>query len=108
MKNGGKNKSVAFIILFSIPETFNGLDLLDVRAPFPPPQIESDCDSDGSDGESQGETAHLPSRLLNGNAEVNYLEDWADVHENQLVCAPHMTTNNPFYNVRPIFSALNE
>jgi len=35
MKNGGKNKSIAFIILFSvvisIPEMFNVLDLLDVH-----------------------------------------------------------------------------
>jgi len=57
--------------------------------PFPPPQIESDCNSDGSNGEYQGETAHLPSRLLNGNAEVNYLEEWADVHEKELVCPTH-------------------
>jgi len=38
MKNGGKNQSIAFIILFSvvisIPETFNVLDLLDVRDPW--------------------------------------------------------------------------
>jgi len=57
--------------------------------PPPPPPIESDCDSDGSNRESQGERAHLPSRILNGNAEVNYLEDWANVHENQLVCPTH-------------------
>jgi hypothetical protein len=40
MKNGGKNKSIAFIILFSVvmsvPETVNVLDLLDVRDPLPP------------------------------------------------------------------------
>jgi len=39
MKNGGKNKSVAFIILFrvviSIPETVNVLDLLDMHDPHP-------------------------------------------------------------------------
>jgi len=26
---------------------------------------------------------------LNGDAEVNYLEDCADVHENQMVCPTH-------------------
>jgi len=40
MKNGGKNESIAFIILFcvviSIPETFNVLDLLDVHDSLPP------------------------------------------------------------------------
>ncbi|KAJ8333444.1 hypothetical protein SKAU_G00414520 [Synaphobranchus kaupii] len=74
------------------------LDLLDVR--YPPSAvcsitviptlekeaIESDCDSNGSDREYQGKTGHLPGRLLNGDAEVNYLEDEADVHGNQLVC----------------------
>ncbi len=42
--------------------------------------VETDCDSDCSDREYQGETDHLPLRLLNGDAEVNYLKDEADVH----------------------------
>jgi len=63
MRNGGKNKIVVFIILFSVvistPETFNA------RSPSP----------DGSYRKYQGETSHVPGRLLNGDAEVNYLED---------------------------------
>lgn len=50
--------------------------------------IEIDCDSDGSDREHLAETGHLPGRLLDGDAKVNYLEDVADVHVNQVVCLP--------------------
>ena len=61
------------------------LDLLDLKEPqcdvyyitvIPTVEkdaIESDCDC--SDREYQGETGHLPTRLLNGEAEVTYLED---------------------------------
>ncbi len=62
------------------------LDLLDVCDPSSKLKV---TDSDCSDGEYQGETAHLPARLLNGYAEVNYLEDEADVHENQVLCGVH-------------------
>ena len=37
--------------------------------------IESDCDSDWSDREYQGEKGHLLTRLLNGEAEITYQED---------------------------------
>ncbi|XP_039511918.1 LOW QUALITY PROTEIN: hemopexin [Pimephales promelas] len=59
-----------------------------------------------ADRESQGGTAHLPGRLLNGDADVI----WRIVQMFMRTkwCASHMTTNNPFYNIRPIFSALKE
>ncbi len=39
----------------------------------------SDCDSDGSDMDYEGETGHLPARLLNAYAEVMQTEhDWND------------------------------
>lgn len=64
------------------------LDLLD-QDEFPDkatiiPQNEkddvlSDCDSDGSDMDYEGETGHLPARLLNAYAEVMQTKhDWND------------------------------
>ena len=68
------------------------LDLLDLKEPQSfvcyitvTPTVEKDaietvCNSDCSDREYQGKTGHLPVRLLNGDAQVTYLEEEDNVN----------------------------
>jgi len=106
MKNGGKNKSIALIILLSVSQKCSMCwTFLTYVTPLPPtPKLKVTVIVMAQ--EYQVEKAHLPSRLLNGDAEVNWRIGQMFMRTNW--CAPHMTTNNPFFNVRPIFSALNE